>query len=37
MNWMLFDDIYVNNVVIVDDDFYCCYDCVGKCYCYKVY
>ena len=37
MNRTLPDDIYVNNVVTVDDDFHCRYDCVGKRYRYKVY
>lgn len=37
MNSALPDDIYVNEVSIVDDDFHCRYDCVGKRYRYKVY
>lgn len=37
MNSALPDDIYVNDVEEVSDDFHCRYDCVGKTYRYKVY
>nr|WP_277953138.1 tRNA pseudouridine(38-40) synthase TruA [Staphylococcus sp. acrmy] len=37
MNSALPDDIYVNDVQEVSDDFHCRYDCVGKRYRYKVY
>lgn len=37
MNSALPDDIYVNEVSIVDENFHCRYDCVGKRYRYKVY
>ncbi|ALM57665.1 tRNA pseudouridine(38-40) synthase TruA [Staphylococcus equorum subsp. linens] len=37
MNRALPDDVYVNDVMIVDDDFHCRYDCVGKSYRYKIY
>ncbi|RIN77493.1 tRNA pseudouridine(38-40) synthase TruA [Staphylococcus simulans] len=37
MNSALPDDIYVKEVSIVDDDFHCRYDCVGKRYRYMVY
>ncbi|AMG19765.1 pseudouridine synthase [Staphylococcus saprophyticus] len=37
MNRALPDDIYVNDVSFVNDDFHCRYDCVGKSYRYKIY
>nr|WP_239469347.1 MULTISPECIES: tRNA pseudouridine(38-40) synthase TruA [Staphylococcus] len=37
MNRALPDDIYVNDVQHVDDQFHCRYDCVGKRYRYRVY
>lgn len=36
-NSALPDDIYVQSVEQIDDDFHCRYDCVGKKYRYKVY
>lgn len=37
MNSALPDDIYVKDVQLVDENFHCRYDCVGKRYRYKVY
>ncbi|MCU5745129.1 tRNA pseudouridine(38-40) synthase TruA [Staphylococcus sp. SQ8-PEA] len=37
MNSALPHDIYVKEVQVVNDDFHCRYDCVGKSYRYKVY
>lgn len=37
MNRALPDDVYVNDVIFVSEDFHCRYDCVGKSYHYKIY
>lgn len=37
MNRALPDDVYVNDVRFVEEDFHCRYDCVGKSYRYKIY
>lgn len=37
MNSALPDDILVHDVTVVDDEFHCRYDCLGKSYRYKVY
>lgn len=37
LNSALPDDIYIHDVRVVDNDFHCRYDCVGKRYRYRVY